>query len=523
MSTSADLVPPTPSADAPILQSPSAPSHATSHFDSDLLNAVRNTAKLGLSLVGTWGIALVVRILLPRKLGPALFGAFQFADAFTSGLLVFASLGVETYVRKEIATRREHASDFYGGLLVFRTILSAILVVSAVAILSQTGKPPFVLKLVVVLAVTQFIVLQNATHAALLHAVGEVGGLSILNIASKLVWGGGIVIGLRSGGGVESVALAMLISEVLKFVGLELLSRRHLALRIKFDLPATVAVLGGSLPFFVASLSQTLYAKINVSVMSFMASDTEVGWYGGAATIAGMALLLSPLLSWVLIPLIARAAARSAADLAVLARRAMELVLSVAIPVTLLLGLGADIIVHTLFGAAFSASTLSLRMMAPVFLFTYVGIVSSGTLIGQGRGWVVTAVLSLGLVLSPILNWMLIPRGAAAFGPGGAGVGAAAALIITEATIAIVQTLLLRIPAFDSHSLVRLGKTLIVCVTVAALDRYVMASFGVIRLVADLVLYLVLVIIWRAVDYRALLDLIRRALLRGESANAPIV
>src|SRR5215212_6526978 len=97
------------------------PAASPSTFDGDVRAASKNALKLGLSLMATWGIALGIRILLPRRLGPELFGAFQFADAITSGLFVLVSLNVETYVRKEVATQRERASDFFGGLMLLQS------------------------------------------------------------------------------------------------------------------------------------------------------------------------------------------------------------------------------------------------------------------------------------------------------------------------------------------------------------------------------------------------------------------
>lgn len=479
--------------------------------ESDVHHAVRNATKLGLSLLATWGIALVVRVYMPRHLGPALFGVFQFADAFTGGLFILGSLGIETYVRKEIATRREHASEFFGGLAVLQLFITVLLAIGSVIVLGRAGKPPEVLRLIAVMSASYWFFLQNATHAALLHAVGEVTELSLFSIVTKLVWGIGIVIALAFGGSVMSVGVAMLISEMVKMVVLHRLSKRHLDLQVRFDARATYAVVIGGLPFFVGSLSQTLYSKINISVLSFLASDTEVGWYGAASSVANMAMLLSPLLAWVLIPLLARAEARSDDGLAQLTQRTMSMVLAVAIPITLVLALGADIIVHILFGAAFEPSTLSLRVMAPVFVFTYIAIVASSTLIGQGRGWVATSVLSIGIVLSPVLNWLLIPRGLALFGPGGAGVGAAAALNMTEAAIAFSMTLLLRNPVLDRSGRIMLLKTFIICALVIAMDRLVLQAFGIPRVVADVVVYVLLVVVWKAADYQALLSLMRRA------------
>ena len=500
-----------------------APAPAT--FDSDVATALRNAAKLGLSLVGTWGVALVVRVVLPRQLGPTLFGGFQFADAFTSGIFVLAGLGVETYVRKEVATRREHATDFYGGLLLMRVLLTVVLVAAAVFGLAMAGKPAAVLRLVFVLAVAQFFVVQNATLAALLHAVGRVDGLSVLSVGTKMVWGGGILVGLLAGGGVVSVAVAMLASEAIKMIALEVLVRRHLPLRTRIDLRATAAVLLGSSPFFLASLSHVLSGKLNVTLMSFLTNDTELGWYGAASSVAGIGMMLSPILAWVLLPLTARAESRSPEELTILTRRAMRLVLTAAVPISLLLGLGADVVVRTLFGQAYAPATLSLQVLAPIFVLTYVTIVSSGALVGMGRGWTVTAVLLAALVVSPALNWVLIPRTLAAFGPGGAGAGAALAMLLNEALNAVILTVALGRRAMDGDALRMLGKLGTVCLAVVALDRLLLAplGLGVARLAADALAYGVLVVAWRAGDHHALLAYIRMMLPRRSRAHATAV
>lgn len=511
----------------PVAASPSpdtraAAGHAhASDFDHDVLHAVRNAGKLGLSLLATWGIALVVKILLPRQVGPGQFGAFNFADAVTSGIFVFASLGIDTWVRKEVATRRDHAIDFHGGLLLLRATLTVVLGVGTVAVLGALGKPPEVLRLVAVLAAAQFFMAQNGTYGALLHAVGKVDGLSMLNIGTKLVWGAGMVVGLLSGGGVQVVALTMLGSEALRLVALETLTRRHLPLRFRVDRRATMLAVVGSMPFFVASLSQSLYAKIDVTLLSFLATDVEVGWYGAASSVAGMAMLLAPILSWVLLPLSARAEARSSEELTTLTRRAMETVLAVAVPVTLMLALGADLIVPFLFGKAFLPATLSLRVIAPVFLFTYVGIVTGQALIGLGRGWLVTGVMLSGLVISPLLNWLLIPRAYALFGPGGAGVGAAASLNLTEAYITVLMTIALGSRAFDRRRLVMLGKMAVACLAVVALHVLMPARLGVVRPIVDALAYAALVVAWGAVDYRTLFGFARRALSRQRSHADP--
>ena len=66
----------------------------------DALAAVRSAITLGASLIGTWSVALLVRVLLPRWLGPSTFGALNFAESFTASLFILLGLGVETYIQR---------------------------------------------------------------------------------------------------------------------------------------------------------------------------------------------------------------------------------------------------------------------------------------------------------------------------------------------------------------------------------------------------------------------------------------
>src|SRR3954454_16656393 len=90
---------------------------------TDAQLALWNAAKIDGSLLATWTVALAVRFALPRQLGPEVYGIYNFAEAFAASFFVLTTLGVETYVQKEIPLRPDHASDFIGGILALRLAL----------------------------------------------------------------------------------------------------------------------------------------------------------------------------------------------------------------------------------------------------------------------------------------------------------------------------------------------------------------------------------------------------------------
>jgi O-antigen/teichoic acid export membrane protein len=496
-----------------------APAAADAGLAADIRHATRSALQLGLGLMGSWMIGIAIRLALPRWLGPEQFGILQFADVFATTAMVVSTLGADTYIRKEVSTRPEHATEFFGGTLLIGTLVGACVLAIALPSLAAAGKPSLVLWMVLWVGLAQLLANINSLYAALLHAVGAVGGLASLNVAAKLVWAIGIVVALRGGAGLVGIAQAMLVSELLRASVLVHLGRTHAKLRLRVDLAATWRMLRLSLPFFIAAVAQTIYARIDVSILSFLASDAETGWYGAASTIAGLSLLLSPIIAWVLLPLSSRAAARSEAELLQVSRQAMAFVLVIAVPASLFLFVAAEELIVLAFGAPFAPAINSLRIIAPTFLLTYTAMVSASLLVRLNRAWTVTIISLGGMLLSPTLNLLFVPRFGALFGIGGAGMGAATALTLTECFTAGAMTWALGSRAFDARSLRLIGMTLALALAVAALDIAI-RPLGIWRLPIDVAAYVAAGIALRLIDVPTMLEMVRGVLSRRAAPTA---
>lgn len=465
---------------------------------NDTALAVKNAVTLGGSLVATWGVALVVRFFLPRYLGPDQFGVLNFADSFAATSFIVLGLGLDTYIRKEIPVRPEHASDFFGGFFVVRLAMSALVFAGMAVFLAAAGRSPAVQRVAFAFGAAQILVVLNANLAALLHASRAVNGLALVNVISKVAWGAGVAIAIVSSAGLLGLAVAFLASEALRAGVLLRLTQRQIGLRFRFDPAAIKAVTIASFPFYVIQVAGTVYAKVDVTLLSLLTSDAEVGWYGTSSNLAGLAFLLSPLVSWVLMPLLSRAASRSREELFGILRRSIEAILLVVFPISLLLGVGADLWIPLIFGKAFAPAAASLRVLAPMIVFTYLATISATCLLLLGRAWTVALIQIGGLVLNPTLNLLFVSWAKRSLGPGGAGGAAAVALLLTEASVAIALTATVGRGAFDRASVRSLGKAASCCAAVVILDRLI-APLGPARLAIDALVYGVLLFVTGAI------------------------
>jgi O-antigen/teichoic acid export membrane protein len=241
-----------------------------------------------------------------------------------------------------------------------------------------------------------------------------------------------------------------------------------------------------------------------------MGNTQEVGFYGAATALSSLTLLLSPLIGWVLTPMLARAAARSREELFEQTRRSLELVMTVAIPVSMMINLGAEFWIHVVFGQAFMPAAIALRIQATMFVLTYVSIIYWTVVVMLERTWALTLVLFAGLVVNVGLNLAMIRPAMSYIGLGGGGAGAAMAMLATEIVVVTLMMGLVGRSAFDRRNVSTIAKSLLAFGVVILLDR-ALQRIGPFRLVADAVVYLAIVIATGALRVRETLGVVRQA------------
>jgi O-antigen/teichoic acid export membrane protein len=459
--------------------------------------AVKNGLRLVVSLAISVAVAFFVRLMLPRYLGPQLFGRVHFSESLATGFFVITTLGFDTYISKEVSKNTAHASDFFGGLLIVRAGLSIVALASTLSMLWWMQKPTLEYTLVVVFAFWQASFLLNNTFIALLNANSTVGEMVLLNIISKIIWGGGVMLVIWTQGPVQAIAVCFLGSELLKSVFLYRVVRDNLNLKIRLDFKATYAIVLSSLPYFLTTLIARVYQKLDVSMISHNGWDREVGWYGAAANVSAIIILFLPLVSSVVMPMCSRIAMHESHDAMNQVMRGAVRVTSLgSVLVCLQVVLHAQDIVRLLFGPDFAPSVRTLQAIAPTFPLTYLAVLFSLQLFQLKRDWYSAAASCVGLIVNAGLNIFFIPYGKQYLGNGGAGFGAAVATLITECSVTSLLVLGLGKAAIDKHFLAMLAKLAVVCVIVAGL-HYSLRGHGLWRILAEVPMYLTLVILLR--------------------------
>jgi O-antigen/teichoic acid export membrane protein len=454
----------------------------------DLSVAFRNALRLGLSLLATWGVAIGVGFLLPRYLGHDRFGEYNWAESTAALVFLFAGFGLDTYIQREVSVRPAHASDFFGGMTALRVPVMIALLVGLCVFAGKVNPNPELQSALLIFGMTQMLAVTNASLAALLQATTKVKSLAVTNVVAKILWGIGIIAVLQWSKNFTLLALPLLASEVFRSAQLWPAVRRELSLKMHVDVGETRAVLAVCRPFFINTLSYMMGNKIDIALLMWLSTKGEVGYYSAAQRIASLAMLLAPIEGWVITPLLTRAIARNEAEFFAILRRAIEGVLVVAIPATMMISFGAEFWMRLTVGKEYLPGSGSLQQLAPSFVFTYAAVLLATALIILKRSWTVTLISLSRVALQALLMCLVVPYAHKKLGVGGAGVGDAFVFTFLEGYVTLMFLLFLGRRAFDRRSLMTLLKSLAALAVTYGVHRG-LEAFGPWRLLADAVVY----------------------------------
>ena len=490
---------------------PQTPIPRPNSLHQELHRAWRATRHMGVSLACTWTVALLVRFAIPRHLGPLAFGDLSFVETFAAGFFVFANLGVDAYAMREAATRPHHTSDYFAGVNIVRAVVGIGLMAAMLGVLILRGKSPTLLAAATVCGCTYLTATLNSLLGTLLQATDSTERLAAANVIAKVAWGLGLMIAIWHGDTdwLWLFALPAFLSEAFKTWLLYPAARAAVDLKWRVDLPATRAVLVKSFPFYVGTIAIALGGPLNFMALEVLKSDShELGWYGATLNLAGLAMIFSPILQWVQLPLLSRARARSAEQVNMILAYSLEALLLVSIPLVLVGALGGEYFVLLALGPAYVPGTVAFQVLIVMFAFTYAAMILANGLITHGHGWSLSTISIANVLAAPLLSLAMVPLFRHWLGQGGDAAGAAVALSITEVLVVVLAVVRIGRGILTARLMRALVKSLVICVVVIGFD-HMLPRAPLLRLPLDLLVYGMLAIGLRAIDLRELSNLIR--------------
>ncbi|MCW5850566.1 MAG: oligosaccharide flippase family protein [Anaerolineae bacterium] len=416
------------------------------HETDTVRRVARNSLAPMLTTLGNKVVDFAFAALMLRLLGPMLSGRYYFAVAVVGYLEIWSNFGLNLYLTRQVAQHRDTARDTLAQTLTLRLVLLGL----AVPVLMLVGfawRGLFGLSDDTALAIVLLVVaLVPGNVAAALSSVFYAyermeypAGLTSLTTLVKVALG---ALALLLGWGFVGLALVAIVSNLIT-VGILWRAASRLFFRPRFA-PA-LAGLGGialaSYPLMLNHLLQTLFFKVDVTLLQPLQGDIVVGWYSTAYKWIDALLIIPAYFTLAIFPLMSRYATedggRQTADRrpqtkgedqkdarsrpssvhrppSPLARTyllAVRLLLYIALPVAMATTFMAEDLVRLLGGAEYLPhGAIALRIMIWFLPFSFVNGVTQYVLVAVDQARWITRSFALAFSFNLIFNLLFIPR-----------------------------------------------------------------------------------------------------------------
>ncbi len=371
----------------------------------------KNTTYYTTALVIQKILSFFYFVLIARMIGVTDAGKYIFALSFTTIFSVFVDFGLTPILIREIAKDKGKTHRYLSNIVSLKIILGLVVWAIVILLVNLLGYPPITKTLVYLAGLVMVLDSLSLSFYGVLRGYQNLKYESIGTIIYEVIV---VTLGI-----VALVLKAPLVILILVFVvassfnfcySLILLYRKKLA-RIKFSLDRHIlkALLIIALPFAIAGIFNRVYSYIDTILLSILAGDKFVGWYGVAYKLTFALQFIPAAFAASLYPAFSGYFVTSREHLVKTFERAFNYLMIVAIPIACGTIILADKIILKLYGLEYSPSILPLQILMGSLIFIFLNYPVGSLLNACNRQIINTINMGIAMVINVLLNILLIP------------------------------------------------------------------------------------------------------------------
>ncbi len=391
-----------------------------------------NTGFRAVADLGAKVATIALQVVMARRLGASGFGVFAFGLAFVTLVTTLANLGQQAILTREVARDRERIHGYFANTIALQLTLAvpALAVAFFVyALIGPGGEAGAVVALLGVAVVAEALM---STCFAVYQAHERLGYIPVVIIFQRWATAAIGVTALLLGAGVVAVAAIYLVIALLALaLALRLLLANIVRPRLEVELRRWKPLMRAALPIGLAGLFATILFRVDITMLAWYESETQVGFYGAAYRLFESTLFISWSIGAAVYPVLSRLSEKSQDAVA----RVFEGSLKLGLACTLPLAAGAVLLAHPLmvllYGESFGNGSLALALLGPAIFLYPISYVAGYVLVSQDQQSKLTWIYAVVAIENISLNLVLIP----AFSLDGAAAGTSISSVLTSAAM----------------------------------------------------------------------------------------
>lgn len=392
--------------------------------------AAKNTVvRAGAEVAGKLA-SLAVFAALGRSAGEVGLGVYVFALGWVQIATMPIGLGMDRYFLRRVARDLSAARQVL-DLLLLKLLVAVPVASLSLVLVTLLGYDGRTRAAVAILTLGLLLELLGRSLFSVFMAFERSELLAASLLAQRFSAAGLGLAALAAGFGVVTVAITYTVGAALGLATAMLLFRRRIGpLPRRAEPGAWRDLMRGSLPYGAQDLFGTLLSKLDVVLLSLLATQAAVGRYGAAYRMLEATFFLSTAVAGAFAAMYTYLDHDTQPTITSAFQRSIKLALVVLTPCAVVFAVLAEPLVTLVFGSDFEDSAEALRLLAPTVVLLGVFVLSSSLIVARRDPKIMAGIVAGAVGLNVVLNLILVPTYAER--------GAAVAMLITEIVVAPV-------------------------------------------------------------------------------------
>lgn len=351
--------------------------------------------------------SLLFFVTMARELGRDGFGAFMFALGLTTALLVGAGFGTDELTSREVARDHSRAGRYLSNVAALKTASAVVLLGLGVAIVNLGDFSHDARMAVVILGSGVAIEAIARTWYMIFQANERLDLISLSIVIQRTLTALIGILVLKLGGGVIASSIVYTVGAIAGLAVSELSVRRLVGRRPRPEPRGWLRLLKVAFPIGAAAWLFVLLLRLDVTLLSFISGEQEVGLYAAAYRLVESTQFVAWAMSAAMMPWLSRTAAGGLGRGYELGLLAMNGVL---LPAGLVFVLFAGGLIALLYGHAFEGAVLPLQLLGLTSSLYGMQLFASTTLIARDSPTTFAKLVGAGVVINVGANLLVIPK-----------------------------------------------------------------------------------------------------------------
>lgn len=391
---------------------------------------IKNSGALFFVTFLTRGAGLVIAMFVARYLGPAAMGAFAAVMGLAQLFEIIGPLGQRYVVIREVARHPTRVHAYWVSASLVALVPSTVMGTGLVVFAHLVGYDSMVLPSIYIVSSCLPVTSLFSIAQAILQGLERMEFMTVATFAGRflgiMVMWGLLIAGL----GVEAAFIGRGVFQITALLAMAWAALRLIGVHRspgdwRPDLTLCRATLGASSFFAMQDFVNIALIQVGAVILPMLVTLEAVGMYGAADRVQQTVAMVVPWVTMAILPTLSRSFIASPGRAAVLAEKALKLLLLAAFPFAFVTTAAANKIVPLLYGARYEMAVPVLQIMVWSQVFYVADAVMHQAMMASDNERAMVRRSTLSLVVDVVLVLLLAPRYGA--------MGAAWATVLTRA------------------------------------------------------------------------------------------